>query len=441
MAKLVPFKVKPWGRISNQFYSIFLKKVGEMKKLMFTGILFLINVLVTQAQPFLAGAAQRSINPDKDSLYLAGGKPNRPFIDVHDSLYAKAVYISNGKDEVILLTFDCIGLLYPQLIEIRQQLKSKVPAINSDHIVMTSTHTHAGPDVVGIWGKDFAHSGVNEQHLQKIVNQAVQAIQEAYGSKKQVGLNYATGEFGQDWVKNISEPTEIDRSVSVLQLKDKAGKNVATLTNFACHPTIMDDATTSASADYLWGYYKFLDKAQGGVNLFLQGAIGGWIQPEDVPSSFENADRYGTSLGKYVLQLVNKSSKNISKEISFHSKTVEFPVENQTFKMLSKAGVIKREFGTNVTSEIAYFTIGDCSFATHPGETVPALGLASKQLMKNKGAKFVMGLSQDALGYILKPSFFNPENKIPHSDYLTGMSIGPQTMDIILQTLKNLVAY
>ncbi|MEY4629778.1 MAG: hypothetical protein RLZZ595_2104, partial [Bacteroidota bacterium] len=388
-----------------------------------------------------AGAAQRSINPDKDSLYLAGGKPNRPFIDVHDSLYAKAVYISNGKDEVILLTFDCIGLLYPQLIEIRQQLKSKVPAINSDHIVMTSTHTHAGPDVVGIWGKDFAHSGVNEQHLQKIVNQAVQAIQEAYGSKKQVGLNYATGEFGQDWVKNISEPTEIDRSLSVLQLKDKAGKNVATLTNFACHPTIMDDATTSASADYLWGYYKFLDKAQGGVNLFLQGAIGGWIQPEDVPSSFENADRYGTSLGKYVLQLVNKSSKNISNEISFHSKTVEFPVENQTFKMLSKAGVIKREFGTNVTSEIAYFTIGDCSFATHPGETVPALGLASKQLMKNKGAKFVMGLSQDALGYILKPSFFNPENKIPHSDYLTGMSIGPQTMDIILQTLKNLVAY
>jgi len=412
-----------------------------MKKLILIGIILALNTTLAQAQSFLAGAAQRSINPDKDSLYLAGGKPNRPFIDVHDSLYAKAVYISNGKDEVILLTFDCIGLLYPQLIEIRQQLKSKVPAINSNHIVMTSTHTHAGPDVVGIWGKDFAHSGVNEQHLQKIVNQAVQAIQEAYDSKKQVGLNYATGEFGQDWVKNISEPTEIDRSVSVLQLKDKAGKNVATLTNFACHPTIMDDATTAASSDYLWGYYKFLDKAQGGVNLFLQGAIGGWIQPEDVPSAFENADRYGTSLGKYVLQLVNKSSKNISNEISFHSKTVEFPVENQTFKMLSKAGVIKREFGTNVTSEIAYFTIGDCSFATHPGETVPALGLASKQLMKNKGAKFVMGLSQDALGYILKPSFFNPENKIPHSDYLTGMSIGPQTMDIILQTLKNLVAH
>jgi hypothetical protein len=182
MAKLVLFKVKSWLSISNGFYSIFLKKVGEMKKLILISIILVLNSTFIQAQSFLAGAAQKSINPDKDSLYLAGGKPNRPFIDVHDSLFAKAVYISNGKDEIILLTFDCIGLLYPQLIEIRQQLKSKVPAINSNHIVMTSTHTHAGPDVVGIWGKDFAHTGVNEQHLQKIVNQAVQAIQEAYFS-------------------------------------------------------------------------------------------------------------------------------------------------------------------------------------------------------------------------------------------------------------------
>ena len=440
MAKLVPFKVSTWRRILNRFYSIFLNKADEMKKIILVGIL-LVGTMFGQAQSFFAGAAQKNINPDKDSLYLAGGKPNRPFIDVHDSLYAKAVYISNGKNELILLTFDCIGLLYPQLNEIRQGVKKLLPQLNVNHIVMSSTHTHAGPDVVGIWGKDFAHSGVNEQHLQKIVTQAVFAIQEAYQQKKIVDLTYATGVFGEDWVKNISEPSEIDRTVSVLQLKDKSGKNVATVTNFACHPTIMDDATTSASADYLWGYYTTMDKAQGGVNLFLQGAIGGWIQPEDVPSSFDNADRYGSMLGEYTLGLLRKSTKNSTTNISFQAITVEFPVENPTFIMLSKAGVIKRTFGKTVTSEIAFFSLGDCSFATHPGETVPALGFASKQLMKNKGAKFVMGLSQDALGYILKPSFFDPKNNIPHSEYLTGMSIGPQTMDIIYQTLKELASH
>lgn len=390
------------------------------------------------AQTFTAGASQKNINPDADSLYLAGGKPNRLFIDIHDSLYVKAVYIKNNKNDITILTFDCIGLLYPQLIEIRAEIKKILPQINAEHIVMTSTHTHAGPDVVGIWGKDFMHTGVNQKHMKKIVSQAVAAIHEAYSKKENATLVYATGEFGKDWVKNISEPDEIDRSVSVLKLLNQKNKNIATLTNFACHPTIMDDATTAASADYLWGYYTYLDKLNGGVNLFLQGAIGGWIQPEDVPSSFDNAEQYGTSLAKYVLEILKNAQSNSSASIIYSSKQVNFPVVNQNFKLLSKAGVIDREFGETVASEIAYFSIGDCSFATHPGETVPAMSFASKKMMKNKGAKFVMGLSLDALGYILKPSFYDPKNNIPHSEYLTGMSIGPQTMEIILQTIREL---
>jgi len=117
-----------------------------------------------------------------------------------------------------------------------------------------------------------------------------------------------------------------------------------------------------------------------------------------------------------------------------------FPMKNQGFSMLSKAGVIKRKFGEMVESEIATFNIGEAQFATHPGETVPAMGLETKAAMKGAGPKFVLGLSQDALGYILKPSFFIKENNIPHSEYLTGMSIGPETMKIIMDTLKMLLS-
>lgn len=44
----------------------------------------------------------------------------------------------------------------------------------------------------------------------------------------------------------------------------------------------------------------------------------------------------------------------------------------------------------------------------------------------------------DALGYILKPVYFNKGNTIPHSEYLTGMSIGPDTMPIIEKVLTDL---
>jgi len=406
------------------------------KNLFFVFIFFLLQ-LTSTAQDFLAGAATRTINPEKDSLYIAGGKANRPFIDVHDNLYVKAVVLSNSNNNLTILTFDCIGLLYPQLEEIRAKIKMELPSINAEHIVMSSTHTHAGPDVVGIWGKDLAHSGVNDKHMQLIVNRAVEAIKEATESRKPVSITYGTGSFGEDWVKNISEPAELDRSVSIIKFSDSKGKNIAMLTNFACHPTIMDDASTAASSDYVWGYYKYLDSAQGGVNMFLQGAIGGWIQPEGVPHTYDYANYYGSSLGKYAYELTK--NKSTSKNIFFTSAKVSFPLANPSFQMLSKAGIIKRDFGKTVSSEIAYFTIGDACFATHPGESSPALSLATKSLMNNTGPKFILGLSQDALGYIVKPSFFDMSNKIPHSEYLTGMSIGPATMGIILSTLQMLI--
>jgi len=404
---------------------------------LFILILFFQLQLTVTAQDFLAGAATRTINPEKDSLYLAGGKANRPFIDVHDNLYVKAMVVSNRNNNITMLTFDCIGLLYPQLQAIRSRIKTELSFINPEHIVMSSTHTHSGPDVVGIWGKDLAHSGVNDKHMQLIVDRAVEAIKEATQARKPVNISFGSGSFGEDWVKNISEPEELDRTVSIIQLTDLNGKNIAMLTNFACHPTIMDDASTAASSDYVWGYYKYLDSAQGGVNMFLQGAIGGWIQPEVVPHTYEQANYYGTSLGKYVFGLTK--NKNASKNINFNSIKVDFPLSNPSFQMLSKAGIIKRDFGKTVSSEIAYFNIGDASFATHPGETCPALGLATKELMNNKGPKFVLGLSQDALGYIVKPSFFDLSKNIPHSEYLTGMSIGPATMGIILSNLKMLI--
>ena len=353
-----------------------------MKKRITLLAFILMNTSLIFAQVFWAGAAKRTINPESDSLYLAGGKPNRPFIDVHDNLYVKAVTIANAENNITILSFDCIGLLYPQLEAIRSKIRQEVPIINADHIVMSSTHTHAGPDVVGIWGKDFMHTGVNQKHMKKIVSQAVAAIHDAYLKKEKVTLTYATGEFGKDWVKNISEPGELDRAVSVIKFSDLNGKNIATLTNFACHPTIMDDTSTAASSDYVWGYYTYLDAAQGGVNMFLQGAIGGWVQPEGVPHTYDQAKHYGTTLGKYVFEL--PKGKNTSKNLSFASAKVDFPLANPGFQMLSKSGIIKRNFGKTVSSEIAVFSIGDAYFATHPGETSPALSLATKKLMNNK---------------------------------------------------------
>jgi hypothetical protein len=50
-----------------------------------------------------------------------------------------------------------------------------------------------------------------------------------------------------------------------------------------------------------------------------------------------------------------------------------------------------------------------------------------------------MGLAMDAMGYIVKPYFFDTSRNIPHAEYLCSMSAGPQTMAKVMETLHGLL--
>jgi len=402
-------------------------------------LLILISISCSRQErstiiPFTAGAASAPINPP-EGAYIAGDRQNRKFTAVHDSLFVKAVVINDGTSSLAMVTFDCIGLLYTEVQRIRERTAA-ISTFPVERIIVSSTHTHSGPDVVGIWGSDYEHTGVDTAYMNFVVNTAAAQIKRADESRKEALISTGETTFGEPWVQNICNE-EIDRSVTVMQFKDKAGKNIASLTSFACHPTFMDARFTEVSADYLNGFYKQLNGHWQGENLFLQGPIGGWVQPVDGEGSFEKAERRGRELGEAVITCMTSAQPLLSTAIQFKSKTIRFPVENEAWKQLAAIGTIPREIQDSVATEIAWFAIGDAQFATHPGETAPYYGLETKKLMKT-GPRFVLGLSMDALGYILKPVFFE-DKTIPHAEYLTSMSVGRQTGPILMKTLEGLI--
>jgi len=407
-----------------------------MKKFLF---ILLSLTSFCQGQDFMVGASEAPVNPSIPS-YIAGHTQNRKFTGIRDSLFVKAVVVSSAESNITILTVDCIGLLYPQLLDIRKIVQLEANGLNASHIVLSSTHTHAGPDVVGLWGPDLMHSGVDSNYIRSLVNTAARQIITAWNNRKMTRAVYGEGIHGEGWVFNISEPAELDRSVTTLQFIDKAGKSVATLTNFACHPTFVDAVHHEVSADYPQGFYRRMNQSLGGVNLFIQGSIGGWVQPENEPQTFEQAYFRGSQLADKTISLLQHSMTVKGNSMGFSSRVFDLPVENAGFSQLSQAGVINRKIDSGVTTEIAWFSMGNAQFATHPGETVPAMSIASKELMKAGGPKFVMGLSMDALGYILKPSFFDSSKNIPHSKYLCSMSVGPQTSTIVMNVLRELSA-
>lgn len=405
-----------------------------MKTILIT-VLFQFSTILSVAQSLKVGTSSAAINPPIGS-FIAGDKQNRKFTGVHDNIYAKAITISSGKENLAILTLDCIGLLYPDVLKIRQKT-AEICNFPSERIIVSSTHTHAGPDVVGIWGSDFTKSGVDEKYINFLVETSANQIKKAFLTQKVAKAYLAESTFGEPWVKNICNE-EIDRSVNIIQFKDMKNNPIATVTNFACHPTFMDAVASEVSSDYLHGYYHELGRRIGGEILFLQGAIGGWIQPENETKTFQNAYKRGKELAESVNDALKIAKAVKENSIQFKSKKINFPVENEGWKQLAAMGTIKRAITDSVETEIAWFKIGEAQFITHPGETAPFYSIETKKMMKS-GAKFILGLGNDALGYILKPKYFE-DKTLPHAEYLTGMSVGKQTGPILLQNIQALLS-
>lgn len=383
------------------------------------------------------GVSKAQINPEMGS-YIAGDAQNRVFTGILDSLYAKAVVIFDGESSLALVTVDCIGLMYPDLIKVRNELsKMDFPIpFTPESLIISSTHTHSGPDVVGLWGKDYSQSGVSSQYQEFLIKTISDQIFLAAQQLTPVQASYAETNHHLPWVENIADK-EIDRTVTSIQFKDDEDRNIVTLTNFACHPTYLDAVVSEVSADYPAGFYKKMEETLHGEHLFLQGAIGGWIQPNNKDGQHNTALASGESLADIVIKALTERSRPLKgSKIQFRKNYVDFEVVNETWKLLAASGLIDREVDETVNSEIAWFSIGEAHFATHPGETAPFYSLETKKLMPD-GPKFVLGLSQDALGYINKPEMFdNPD--LPHADYLTRMSLGKNTAPKMMEILRKL---
>ena len=97
------------------------------------------------------GFGRRQIRFDEDkvgSLYIAGYNNGVRISGVLDYCEARAVWLDAGGAGVLLIGIDCVALDSGTVEEIRNEL-TDIPDCMSVNVY--STHTHAGPDTLGLW--------------------------------------------------------------------------------------------------------------------------------------------------------------------------------------------------------------------------------------------------------------------------------------------------
>ena len=382
---------------------------------------------------FLAGAAKAKITPQTPQ-YLAGYDSNRRSTGVHDDLWARAVVLKSGDQMLAIASVDLMAFPYVYVKRVREIVKS-VPA---DSILIAATHVHSAPDVVGLWGPKEGESGVDKAYVDSVVQTVAQVIEEAAGAMKPATIRYAAGDL-PGVSKNVNVAEILDTGIAALQVAGEDAKPVATLVNLACHPEIMQN--TRITADFPNWLYQRVEEKAGGVALFVNGAQGGMITAnidniyQKGQDNWDDAARIGNAIADKALEILAAVNAAPSPAIMLKTSPLLVPLENQRFNAAIAAGVLPdfRE-DHNVRTEIAAGTIGRAEFATIPGEAFPNIGFLLKRWMTGD-VKFVFGLTQDELGYILSREDYG----LKLYDYETSMSVGPEMGPLLVEGLRRLI--
>jgi hypothetical protein len=218
----------------------------------------------------------------------------------------------------------------------------------------------------------------------------------------------------------------------------------------------------------------------GGTHLYMNGAIGGLMttspsvtvrdpynQREFKEPSHDKARALGRQLAARLLPQLKKFNSAAPDHVAMtiRARTIEVPVANPLFLLAPVLMVLDRghpglDHWNKLRTEVAVITIGDASIACIPGEIYPELvnGGAERapggdffiepievpsirELLPGK-VKFVFGLANDEIGYIIPKSEWDRKPPYlylaPKPVYGEINSLGPETARVLHSALRDL---
>ncbi|PYJ03182.1 MAG: hypothetical protein DME25_13040 [Verrucomicrobia bacterium] len=178
---------------------------------------------------------------------------------------------------------DNIQILTNQRADQIRAAVSRATGLPTQNIRACATHTHSGPVPYKSWiEKGYEMVG---PWFENVARWSAEAATEALGNLQPVQLRAGRGAChinsnrraitasGERFL-GVNPDGPCDREVIVVKLDTPEGKPVATLVNYACHPTIMGPPNRLITPDYPGAMKRVVEQAVGGKCVFLQGSAG-----------------------------------------------------------------------------------------------------------------------------------------------------------------------
>jgi hypothetical protein len=339
--------------------------------------LLVITVFLTIAVPLVsedtlrAGAAQNVITPELTGrvVYLAGFGHNRVATGVHDDLYARCLALGTRKQTLVVCSVDLIGLFYDDVVTVRRAFQQK--ASTATLLVIASTHTHAGPDTLGLYGPTPLETGIDRKFLEMVDQRIASTAADAVRAMRPARLELARDDHPLlALLQGVDRPPIVkDPFLNVMRLVARStGQTIATVVNWSDHPEVLGRKNTEITADYPHWTRDYLENKLGGTALFFSASIGkvsplgGQVTLTDPQTgkvaedgSWRKAELLGTEIGRLAERAL-KSAKPVSIDsLLIRTRTIFVPISNPNFRIAEAAGVFagRKPFYTKGTPDSA----------------------------------------------------------------------------------------
>jgi len=370
-----------------------------------------------------AGFSEIGITPDKAIIMSGYGNRKDPFKGIHDSLYAQAMYLSQGDEEVLLITSDLIGHSHHHVNMLKGMIQAKT-GIPEDKIFITAVHNHGGP-VNGTYRPEERLPEDVRAYVDVLYGKLLSISVEAKEAVKPVKIGYEKGESkvninrraiyseGEVWLGRNPDGA-CDHDVDIVKFTDTHGKLMAVLVNYPCHGTCTGQDNLQLTGDWPGISANMMKEELGGdVIIMVSAGASANINPIYGPNTnFRQVNAVAYGVASVALELVEKCITTGFSELKSASTSASFPGKKGWDTNFPQESVPDED----VTINFSAFRMGNIVLAGISGEMFTEIGMNVKR--RSTGNTTIMTHCNGASGYICTDASYGEGGYEPRVSHL-----------------------
>ncbi|MDE2126946.1 MAG: neutral/alkaline non-lysosomal ceramidase N-terminal domain-containing protein [Armatimonadetes bacterium] len=186
--------------------------------------------------------------------------------------------------------------------------------LSPDSVVMALSHTHAGPTISRAAAANRPGGDRVPAYIERLRDLAISTVRTAMAAAKPCTITWGSGACDLACNRDLPDPAAnrmvcgfhpgvaADNTLLVGRITGSNGTTMATLVNYACHPTTLAAENQLISPDFVGAMRHLVERHTGGAPcLFLQGASGELAPRRQYCSEPAVAESGGRQLGFAVL--------------------------------------------------------------------------------------------------------------------------------------------